>query len=252
MNVIHASRLFKTDEFLTNPQVNAICEKVGAVTVRTLKEEKDHRWDAEGHFNTWWGIFTERAYESPYLSDLYTLHELTHIQTLEYDSNATWLQWSQMLIRSEIQASLTSECYVYLNIHGLRMKTFQHPIWVDRFLLNKESHKDIKQKIRNQRLCAMTAPEPTDFLEAQIHNYFYQNHTWCRIMSESVGIGPTPEKPLFRIVNEHMSQKPSYTAHCSWLEEYSTDGIPFLKHKNLFAPVYKESSLKYGNYLLSR
>lgn len=253
MNVerVAAADLFKTEEFRGSPWIEALCERVGEiwVTYQSLPP---------GHFGTYFGATEVRKYANPYVSDLYWLHELTHVETLVYEPHPEWLDWSADIIDSELKASLVSECYAYLRIPGLREKTFTHRIWVDRFLKKLAPSSDpveLEDEIRTERLRAMHAPGFNDFLEAQIANYYQQNHVWNRIWSEPANVGPRPERPAFRIVEEHMHAPDRDETHQAWIKKHTQIGewtAPFLAQAKPFAEVYRASNVKYGNHLLTR
>lgn len=262
MNVerVLSADLFKTEEFRRSPWVKALCDKAGEIWV--TKEPLP-----PGHFGTYFGATQVRRYDNPYIADLYWLHELTHVVTLTYEPKRSWLQWSRDNIASELEASLASECYAYLRIPGLRRLTFRHEIWVDRFLpqegslpqgevLLSDKGADDEGRIRLERHRALSAPQFNDFLEAQIHNYYKQNHEWCRIWADPAGTGPDKDKPAFRVVEEHMASSDRDATHQDWIKAHTLIGadwkVPFLAQGKAFAEIYRASNAKFGNWLLTR
>lgn len=254
MNVrrVNAIDLFMTPEFLASDWIRALCAKVKTIWVTDQEMPP-------GHFGTYFGATQVRTcYTNLYVNDLYWLHELTHARTLKYDPRYTWLQWSRNVIDSELEASLVSECYAYVHIRGLREKTFPHEIWVDRFLPRLAPSVDpveIEAEIRAARLRALHAPAFDDFLEAQIANYYHQNHDWTRIWASDVATGPKPELPAFRVVEAHMASPDRDATHEAWIKTHSCIGdwnAPFLQQGKAFAEIYKASNARFGNWLLKR
>jgi hypothetical protein len=253
MNIerVAAADLFKTEEFRDSWWIDDLCLKVGVwVTDQVMPP---------GHFGTYFGATQRRSYDNPYVSDLYWLHELTHVRTLKYDAGRSWLQWSRDMIASELEASLVSECWAYVHIPNLRSKTFKHEIWIDRFLSSDDDtyggHFSFEAWVRTERMRALHAPAFNDFLEAQLANYYRQNHEWCRIWAESAKTRAEPDKPAFRIVEEHMSASDRDVTHQAWISSHTQRGdwnVPFLMQGKAFTEIYKASNAKFGNWLLTR
>lgn len=249
---IPASQLFLTDDFKRSDWIAALCGRVGAVwTVADVMPP--------GHFGTYFGATQRRTYQNPWIHDLYWLHELTHADTLTYDTARSSLDWQRNVIDSELEASLTSECYAYLRIPGLREKTFVHEIWIDRFIKGRKIQDHdipaLEEKIREKRIRAVNAPMINDLLEAQIHNYYAQNDAWCRIWSGPCEEPPNPQRAVFRVVEAHMSSPDRDATHEKWLTSRYRIGMsyygPFLTQGLAFADVYKASNAKYGNWRLT-
>jgi hypothetical protein len=254
MNIerVPAADLFKTEDFRRSPWIKELTGKVGEVW--TTKHVMP-----PGHFGTYFGAVPVRAYDNPYINDLFVLHELTHVATLKYGAGRTWLEWSRDMINSELEASLASECWAYLHIPDLRKKTFKHEIWIDRYLgrhdPNQGTFGPLERVIRTERIRAMNAPTFNDFLEAQINNYYQQNHAWCRVWAQPANAGPQTEKPAFRIVEQHMSSPDRDATHQSWIRIHTQIGewtAPFLSQGKSFADIYRNSNAKFGNWLLTR
>jgi hypothetical protein len=258
MNLEHVSPydLFVTDEFRRSGWLRSKCQ-MAEQTVGKI-------WTTNhpmppGHFGTYFGALQRRAYANPWIQDLYHFHELTHVLTLRYDPASSWMEWSRRMVNSEMQASLASECYVYLHIEGLREKTFAHEIWVDRFLAAPDRRGVLvhEEKIRKERLRALNAPDYDDFLEHQIHNYARQNIEWCMIWSEHLG-GDTSfqAETAFRLVEKHMASPERDATHQGWIEGLTEssgpDTAPFLKQALAFMKVYQASNQHFGNWIFAR
>lgn len=257
MNVerIPASELFVTDEFRGSRWIKDLCEKIGKVWTT---------WHPmpPGHFGTYFGAMQRRKYDNPWVQDLYALHECTHVATLTYDPSRAWADWCRAMVRSEMEASLASECFVYLRIPALRKLTFRHEIWFDRFRPEGENVwanevPDMERRIRKERLRALNAPNFDDYLEHQIHNYSQQNMRWCVLWSKPVG-GRTPFKddPAFRLVEAHMASPSRDAEHAAWIKELTdSDGsetAPFIRQAMEFREVYKTSGDRFGNWVFAR
>lgn len=249
--VADPTTLFSTPRFRSSSWVRHLCGRAGGVFVTANEEVGQH-----GHFSTLFGVIVLRhgRYSKPVLHDLYVLHELTHRATLTYLPGRSWLEWSRALIASELESSLTSECYVYLEIPGLRAETFDHEIWVDRFFDGSRMAVVWKESVRTARLRALNTPDHDDYLEHQIQNYGRQNMQFCRIWALPVGTGTVSSASAFRVVDAHMSEPDWRDRHVGWLEEHSRlsrDGVPFQRQADEFGKVYEESVQKFGNRVLS-
>lgn len=249
---IPAADLFVTPEFRESPWVRDIVEKV------------KHVWVTEdvmppGHFGTYFGALTRRTYENKHVQDLYHLHECVHVRETKYRPSDSWPDWTRKMIRAEFEASIASECTAYLEITGLRPKTFAHGIWVDRFLNGplRDSPQERQNRIREERIRALNAPRYDDFFEQQIHNYRTQNFQWCKIWAQDVGYGPHESVPAFRIVEAHMAASDRDATHERWLLEVSEldrrrELTPFMRQAEAFAPIYKKNGEEFGNHWLLR
>ena len=86
------------------------------------------------HFTTWFNVIALRPeYENDAISDLYYLHEITHAATMYYNPTLSWQDWYKKTMQNEMEASLESEAFAYLELPGLRKLSFDHEIWLDRF-----------------------------------------------------------------------------------------------------------------------
>lgn len=253
LEYLPSSDLFRTREFLDSDWIQALCRRIGRVWTTTTEMPP-------GHFGTYFGAMQRRTYANPWIADLYALHECTHVDTLTYDPLRPWSAWSKAMIRSEMEASLTSECFAYLEIPGLREKTFRHEIWVDRFLRmdpDGDGITTLVDHIRKERIRALNAPAFDDFLEFQIHNYSRQNMKWCALWSEAVGGNTRFQGEIaFRLVEAHMASPDRDATHREWIESLTEkDGLyaaPFLRQANAFNAVYQASNAQFGNWVFDR
>jgi hypothetical protein len=86
------------------------------------------------HFSTWWGGILLCDYENPRIRDLRYLHEMHHAATLPYVAHGNLPTFEAKAFRNEREASTFTEMAVYLELPDLRPLTFDHPLFVDRFL----------------------------------------------------------------------------------------------------------------------
>jgi hypothetical protein len=86
------------------------------------------------HFSTWWGGILLCDYDNPLIRDLRYLHEMHHAATLPYIANGNIPTFEAKAFRNEREASTFTEMAVYLELPDLRPLTFEHPLFVDRFL----------------------------------------------------------------------------------------------------------------------
>lgn len=244
-----ALSLFRTSMLRDAPIVRDMCGTLDEVfATRDMT--------SRGHFTSYFRVITLRPetwYPNPVLADMYLLHELTHI-TLPYcDPSASWLDWVRSRVASEFQASLLTECLIYFHIPQLRELTFDHEIWVDRFLhLRGRPLHAIEVQIADERRRALNAPRYDDFIEFQIHGYGAQNMRWCRIWGDAVGYGPDALAPAFRVVERHLSAVGWEERHGHWLDEHSEAGVPFAHQAAEFERAYDETLAAWGNQYLKR
>lgn len=86
------------------------------------------------HFVPWWrGVFL-CTYDNPHIRDLRYLHEIKHAATMPYTRDMTLSTFRNKIRENEHEASAFSEQLIYLDFPELRALTFQHPIFMDRFL----------------------------------------------------------------------------------------------------------------------
>jgi len=86
------------------------------------------------HFSTWWGAILTADYENPAVRDLRYLHEISHGASMPYVAQCNIPTFEAKMFRNEREASTYTEMAVYLEFPELRPQTFDHPIFMDRFL----------------------------------------------------------------------------------------------------------------------
>jgi hypothetical protein len=154
------------------------------------------------HFSTWWGGILLCDYDSPAIRDLRYLHEIHHAATLPYIPNGNVPTFEAKAFRNEREASTATEMAVYLEFPELRPLTFDHPIFMDRFLFPEgdfsrpdprlierwRSERDIVfQELMYERTRAILADEgEVDAEDPQIvwlRRYGEQGANWVKVWS---------------------------------------------------------------------
>lgn len=86
------------------------------------------------HFSPWWGGILLCDYENPDIRDLRYLHEIIHAATTPHVADLNPFTFEAKAFRNEREASTFTEMAIYLELPEVRPRTFDHPIFVDRFL----------------------------------------------------------------------------------------------------------------------
>jgi hypothetical protein len=145
-----------------------------------------------------------------------------------------------------------SEVYAYFELPQLRDLSFDHEIWVDRFLISRwkcfyeSSPEACQERLRRQRKLVSTNPNPFDFIEQQIAGYFHQNIQWAEIWRAIV---PKLTVQMYAYANRKITSQ----EHGDWLisqfdsEEYP---IPFFEQAQQFAEQYRKNKEIFGNQKL--
>jgi len=205
------------------------------------------------HFTTWFNVIALRPeYENDAISDLYYLHEITHAATMYFDPTLSWQDWYKKTMQNEMEASLESEAFAYLELPGLRKLSFDHEIWLDRFwtdygeLMLTDA---LKERLTEERKKATQSPSIDDFIELQIANYAAQNIEWSRIWAKN-----------WRLVEQHMAEflmladyniEEAISHQLMFLNEHTSSlRIPFEKEANAFYELYKANGEKFGNKII--
>lgn len=176
------------------------------------------------HFTPWFNIITLRDYENDYIHDLYLLHEIIHLTTLNY-INQSWTLWRKKMFDNEMFTSLITEVEIY-KLMPIRSKSFNHIIWADEI-----SYSSFEELISLRQKAILL---PQSECEHQISKYSKNNELWAEIW-----------KTNFQLVETHMQE--FYNNHCEdtqinlqldWIKKHSSNNIIFEKEAQLFAPIY--------------
>ena len=228
------------------------------------------------HFTTWMGAYALRKgkYDNPYIHDLYFVHEFWHGATMEYDSDLSFPDWHNKMSRNEMFASVHSECFIYFAMKGLREKTFDFEIWVDRFLenANRKRHpdpydrnqhqpsffsrgmtdKEIFEELYTRRKRVMMNPDPFDFIELQTHYYAMQNLQWSNIWKENYWEVENHMERVDELVDVDMREEAGKILEYNIIDLRKEYGglTPFTDEAKAFAKIVKENKKRQGNELL--
>lgn len=178
------------------------------------------------HFTPWFNVIYFRSYSNPYIHDLYLLHEIIHLVTLQYQTDS-WSNWRQKMFDNEMITSLYTEVEIYNHL-PIRDKSFTDSIWADKI---KNSYNSFQELI-SLRQRAMINPQ--DESEKIIAQYAKNNEIWAEIWKRD-----------FIEVENHMQEfykktdpQEAIDFHLNWLKQNSQDFIPFKLNAELFARVY--------------
>ena len=152
------------------------------------------------HFSTWWGGILLCDYDNPSIRDLRYLHEIYHGATMPYLANADLAMLESKNLGNEREASTFTEMAIYLELPDLRRQTFEHPIFVDRFLfpdgdLSRPDHRLLRrwrneqdvvfQELMAARAHAVSAPDhAVDLTDPQVvwlRRYQEQGRNWIHV-----------------------------------------------------------------------
>lgn len=210
------------------------------------------------HFCTWWNVIMIRDfYENPIIHDLYLLHEMTHAATMPYIPNIGRAAFDEKMQRNELEASVLSEIAVYLEMDGLREKSFSHPIYADRFLDDPQikalwgrNNKVAVETLRFMRRHIMTGGKPDDQMdltEVWIKRFADQNETYSIIWSDRYN--EVEERMAMLQMNAVEDRAEALRLYRLWLEceaaRDQIDNIPFREEAELFAGHYWTNKAKY-------
>lgn len=169
--------LFQSSEVknsLNTPQLKKIVEdfcQYPRFIAEYSNQEIEH-----AHFYSWFNIMILRSYENKVIQDLYYIHELKHITTLQYDSKMMFDDWKKKMIQNELESALFSEVQIYDLIKNLRPKSFSFPIWYD------EVSDDIRldnQLLAEHRKQSMKSPKSE--VEKTLFRYNMSNDSWSEV-----------------------------------------------------------------------
>ncbi len=180
--------VFKDELTAKRGRIYSLIKEISAFPIAVYVPEKIERTQ----FSSWWRFLQIREYANPYIQDVYYIHELMHMAGYEqyiqkYTADMTFEMWFNYVTKMELNASLSSEVYVYLEYPELRALTFNQEIWADRFIkeannsTNPFTSKD-SAYFFHRRLLAMVAP--VDDIEKGIAKYRVQNEQWARIWDD--------------------------------------------------------------------
>ncbi|WP_265587091.1 hypothetical protein [Sphingomicrobium arenosum] len=212
------------------------------------------------HFSPWWGGILLADYDNAAIRDLRFLHEIYHAATMPYVRAGNVPTFAMMNFRNEREASCFTEMAIYAALPELRATTFDHPIFVDRFLFPQGdfSRPDVGwvqrwqadpeltfQQLLYERMKVILAPEEdVDRHDPQVvwlRRYGAQGDAWVEIWSRR-----------FRLVQERMldlqdeviggrDRGEALDAHLDWLLAHG-DGtdVPFRAEAEAFRATFDD------------
>ena len=207
------------------------------------------------HFSTWWGGIMLVDYDNPAIRDLRYLHEIHHAATLAYIPNGNLPTFEAKAFRNEREASTFTEMAIYLELPDLRPLTFDHPLFVDRFLFpdGDRTRLDARllerwrtepdlvfQELMYERARVIWAePHEIDAEDPQIvwlRRYGEQGANWIKVWSERY---QQVEDAMIRLREQsaHDGKAEAARRHLEWLlsaEVSDGTGIPFVEEAVAF------------------
>lgn len=201
----------KTKDFLNKPRVIA--------NMSNTKIE-------HSHFYSWFNILIQKEYTNKTVQDLYYLHEIIHIATMEHKADMTYEDWQWKMLENEINASVESEVLVYKYL-PIREKSFNFPIWADEVDLKSLN----KSQIYLKRVEASINPKTET--EKKIAQYKEQNFQWMELW-----------KPKYQQIESFMAKKLTEQELINWIKENSSNDVLFEQEAITFSWLYWENNPK--------
>lgn len=199
------------------------------------------------HFSTWWGGIPYRKYTNPYIHDLYLIHEMSHAGEMVYVPGMKFDNFLRKMIDNELHASVVSEIQVYLEMPGLREKSFKHPIYADRFLgSNLRNHYKLEPKrtfeeLKIRRRDTMMNSNPVTLSDKWINRFYNQNAAWGACWEHRYDRIEWAMSTLRnRCLDNENGRAETLNDFINLLKTYSSNEntIPFLTEAQAFAGVY--------------
>lgn len=266
----HVRALWRTDLFRRSHDdggfVGDIIERFAALP-RLFCDMSEPDIEAS-HFSVWFNAIAHRPwYDNDAVSDLYYLHEFKHAAGMTYQDGMPWNRWFTKMVSNEFEASFCTEVQAYIELPGLRERSFPFDIWADRFLQDqsvmarwadcgKRDAAEVAEfwrPLRSRRKEVMVKPDPFDFIELQIRAYVDQNLEWVRIWQQSYPLVETHMSKLIAAVTGGAGWAEALQSHQRWLAARSERDVPFRREAEEFATIYHANKARYGNvHLTSR
>ncbi len=237
------------------------------------------------HFSPWWGGIQLRTYDNKLVQDLYYLHEITHAATMPYSPDEKSALADPVTFKNKIRdnehvASTLSEMTIYCEFPQLRKLSFQHEIFVDRFLFHNQDYSRVdirmiqrwkeepdllEKEMMYARAAVLTAPtvDESDISAYWLKRFYSQGKAWTAIWTNPHGEHPQiPVGGRFRWVESEMVQfredchrigrDSALNKHIDWLMSSEiADGtaIPFYREAKAFCESYLHHKLLYFDSL---
>lgn len=240
------------------------------------------------HFSPWWGGVQLRTYENKLVQDLYYLHEICHAASMPYGPDAQHACVDPITFKNKIRdnehaASTLSEMTIYCEFPQLRAMSFQHEIFVDRFLFPdgnlklvdacliqrwREEPEIVEQEMMYARAAVLTAPsvDESDLAAFWLKRFYSQGKAWTNIWTNPKGeYTNIPVGGRFREVEAAMirfrdecpmlGRATALQRHIDWLLSEPIaqgTGIPFFEEALEFCRSYLQHKLLYLDSLHRR
>lgn len=237
------------------------------------------------HFSPWWGGIQLRTYDNKLVQDLYYLHEITHAATMPYspDEKSTLadpVTFKNKIRDNEHEASTLSEMTIYCEFPQLRKLSFQHEIFVDRFLFHdgdysrvdvrmiqrwREEPDLLEKEMMYARAAVLTSTtvDESDISAYWLKRFYSQGKAWTAIWTNPNNeYADLPKGGRFRLVESAMvrfreecqriGRQSALNNHIDWLTSSDiADGtsIPFYREAKAFCQSYLQHKLMYFDSL---
>lgn len=260
----HVRALWRTDQFRRSHDaggfVHEIIERFAALP-RLFYDMSEPDIEAS-HFSVWFNAIAHRRwYDNDAVSDLYYLHEYKHAAGMTYQDGMPWNRWFTKMVSNEFEASFCTEVQAYIELPGLRERSFPFDIWADRFLRDAAvmdqwvacdkgdaaALAEFWRPLRDRRKDVMVKPDPFDFIELQIRAYVDQNLEWVRIWQRNYPLVEAHMSQMIGAVTNGVEWATLLGSHQQWLAERSDRAVPFRPEAEEFAQVYHTNKARYGN-----
>ena len=264
----HVRALWRTDQFRRSHDaggfVHDIIDRFAALP-RLFYDMSEPDIEAS-HFSVWFNAIAHRPwYDNDAVSDLYYLHEFKHAAGMTYQDGMAWNRWFTKMVSNEFEASFCTEVQAYVELPGLRERSFPFDIWADRFLndntvmarwhgcdkRDSAAVAEFWRPLRARRKEVMVKPDPFDFIELQIRAYVDQNLEWVRIWQQSYPLVETHMSKLMDTATIATDWAGALRSHQDWLAAQSDRDVPFRREAEEFARIYHANKARYGNVHLS-
>jgi hypothetical protein len=198
-------------------------------------------------FSSWWRFIQKRDYFNPNITDLYYLHELSHIAARQYPQDGTFDNFKVKSVDNELTASIYSEVLVYLSFPTLRAKTFDFEIWADRFIKNgAEPTQKWINLIVGRRRNAMLDPDVNDPVEMSINKYNVQNQVWFNIWKNS---HQKIDNAMFAFIRGNQIHPETGHARPMFSQAACDDLVQFLKDNTQDEVAFYQETNEFHNYI---
>lgn len=181
-------------------------------------------------FYSYFNVLILRTYHNKTIQDLYYLHELVHMATMEYYPNYSFDKWLEKMIDNEMEASLESEILVYENLN-VRGSSFNFEIWYDSLPKDILKNRDALKSHRRGRM-----KNPQTDVEIVLNKYNNNNQIWGEIWRDNF---QKVEQAMDLFKKESlMSHDEAISNYLTFIDKNTTDGILFKTEAEKFSKIY--------------